>query len=203
MPQVRVGEARSSISSMARPPIPNSLACWKKSSPRCRTRSKSSSGGMFPKPSTNWPPCKRIARPTKPTTARRFSCCSLDCSVSACCESREDDFSFGRGSDEPAAPKPDKQFADLLTEGPPLGLHTIIWSDTPITLEPHCSTAARCAQFDNRILFQMSRLEDSSNLIDSPISQPISVPTARLLLQRRTGNFRKVPGRISFRMMNG
>src|SRR5690606_17839338 len=41
----------------------------------------------------------------------------------------EDDFSFS-SMDEDKAPKPDKQFAELLREGPALGIHTLVWCDT-------------------------------------------------------------------------
>ena len=100
---------------------------------------------------------------------------------------QEDDFSFKR-DDEPAAPKPDKQFAELLSEGPPLGLHTIIWADTPITLERTFERSSM-RQFDNRILFQMSA-SDSSNLIDSPLANLLGTHRA-LLYSEEQGTFEK------------
>jgi len=61
---------------------------------------------------------------------------------------------------------PDKQFSDLLREGPPLGIHVLAWADTTATLDRTFDRQAM-REFDNRVLFQMSA-NDSSNLIDSP-----------------------------------
>jgi hypothetical protein len=80
---------------------------------------------------------------------------------------QEDDFSFSRGGEE-APPKPDKQLAELLSEGPGVGIHTIIWADAPVTLERTLDRGSM-RQFDHRVLFQMSA-SDSSNLIDSPLA---------------------------------
>jgi S-DNA-T family DNA segregation ATPase FtsK/SpoIIIE len=78
---------------------------------------------------------------------------------------QEESFSFSAG-DEPKPAQPDKQFADLLREGPGLGIHLITWADTPATLERTLDRGS-LREFDNRVLFQMSA-NDSSNLIDSP-----------------------------------
>ena len=51
---------------------------------------------------------------------------------------------FG-GGDEEKKPEPDKQFAEILREGPPLGIHTITWCDTPASVEHLHSIAVRCA----------------------------------------------------------
>ncbi len=83
---------------------------------------------------------------------------------------REDDFSIGRG-DEEAAPRPDKQFAELLREGPALGIHVLAWADTPISVE-RAVDRNLMREFDNRVLFQMSA-SDSSNLIDSPLANKL------------------------------
>ena len=47
----------------------------------------------------------------------------------------EDSFSFG--SDGPKSAQPDKQFAELVRDGPGLGIHAIVWTDTPASVEPH------------------------------------------------------------------
>ena len=78
---------------------------------------------------------------------------------------QEDDFSFST-SDEEKPPAPDKQFAELLREGPPFGLHVLAWSDTLATLDRTLDRQS-ISEFDNRVLFQMSSA-DSSNLIDTP-----------------------------------
>ncbi len=82
---------------------------------------------------------------------------------------RTDDFSFSFSSTEENAPPPvDKQFAELLREGPAVGIHVIAWGDTPATIE-RCFDRQAMREFDNRVLFQMSA-SDSSNLIDSPMA---------------------------------
>ena len=100
---------------------------------------------------------------------------------------QEDDFSFGKG-EESSAPKPEKQFAELLAEGPAHGLHTIVWSDTPITIERTLDRSSM-RQFDYRILFQMSA-SDSSNLIDSPLANRLGAHRA-LLYSEEQGTVEK------------
>jgi ABC-type multidrug transport system fused ATPase/permease subunit len=100
---------------------------------------------------------------------------------------QEDDFSFSR-SDEEAAPKPDKQFAELLSEGPSLGIHSIVWADTPISIERTLDRGS-LRQFDYRVLFQMSAA-DSSNLIDSPLANKLGAHRA-LLYSEENGTFEK------------
>jgi S-DNA-T family DNA segregation ATPase FtsK/SpoIIIE len=78
---------------------------------------------------------------------------------------QEDDFSFSRSS-EPAAPKPDRQFAEILREGPSVGVHTLVWCDT-LTNFNRVLDRQSLKEFDTRVLLQMSAT-DSSLLIDSP-----------------------------------
>ncbi|HEY2841952.1 MAG TPA: FtsK/SpoIIIE domain-containing protein [Pirellulales bacterium] len=78
---------------------------------------------------------------------------------------QEEDFSFSR-STEPAPAKPDRQFTEILREGPPLGVHTIIWCDT-LTNFNRVVDRQSLKEFDTRVLLQMSAT-DSSLLIDSP-----------------------------------
>ncbi|MBX7168329.1 MAG: hypothetical protein K1X74_18480 [Pirellulales bacterium] len=77
----------------------------------------------------------------------------------------EEEFSFSRSS-EAAGPKPDRQFSELLREGPEWGLHVWVWCDT---LAGFNRTLQRQAlkEFEVRILLQMSGA-DSSLLIDTP-----------------------------------
>ncbi len=83
---------------------------------------------------------------------------------------QEENFSFS-SSDEEKKASPDKQFSDLLREGPPLGVHIIAWADTPSAVERTLDRIAM-REFDHRILFQMSA-NDSSNLIDSPAANKL------------------------------
>jgi hypothetical protein len=92
-------------------------------------------------------------------------------------KSEDSSFSFGSG-DEEKKPQPDKQFNDLLRDGPPVGMHVITWCDTAAALERTLDRQAM-REFDNRILFQMSAA-DSSNLIDSPLGNKLGQNRALL-----------------------
>jgi hypothetical protein len=84
----------------------------------------------------------------------------------------EEEFSFSADPDqEKKAADPGKQFADLIREGPAMGMHVLAWADTPIAVERTLERAA-LREFDHRILFQMSA-NDSSNLIDSPAANKL------------------------------
>ena len=100
---------------------------------------------------------------------------------------QEDSFGFSM-SEEPAAPKPDAQFADLLREGPGVGMHCLAWVDTLATLERTCDRQTQ-REFDHRVLFQMSAA-DSSNLIDSPAGNQLGFHRA-LLYSEEQGGFEK------------
>ncbi len=95
---------------------------------------------------------------------------------------REDSFSFG-SSDADAPPATDRQFADLLREGPPVGMHVIAWSDTLATMERTLDRQS-LREFDSRVLFQMSA-SDSSNLIDSPEANRLGLYRALLFSEER------------------
>jgi hypothetical protein len=90
---------------------------------------------------------------------------------------QDDAFSFsGSGDDESKGPASDKQFADLLREGPNVGIHIITWADTPASVERTLDRGSM-REFDNRVLFQMSA-NDSSNLIDSPAANKLGMNRA-------------------------
>jgi len=78
----------------------------------------------------------------------------------------EDDFSFSMSED--TVTPPDKHFADIVCDGPAVGIHSLIWTDTYATLERMLNRQT-IKEFDNRVLFQMSA-SDSSQLIDSPLA---------------------------------
>ena len=79
----------------------------------------------------------------------------------------EDDlgYSFGIGEEE-KPPSPAKQFANILREGPDLGIHTLIWCDTYTNLARTLDRRS-LREFEMRVAMQMSA-EDSVNLIDFP-----------------------------------
>lgn len=98
----------------------------------------------------------------------------------------EDDYSFSASED--ATPKPEKQFAEILREGPAVGMHAIVWCDNVANLERAIDRRG-VREFDLRVLFQMSG-GDSSNLIDSPHAQSLGQNRA-LLYSEETGTFEK------------
>ncbi len=78
----------------------------------------------------------------------------------------EEDLGFSMDQEtQPQAP-PDRQFAELIREGPMLGLHTIVWSDSLASIE-RALDRATLREFDQRVLFQVSA-DDSSELIETP-----------------------------------
>lgn len=89
----------------------------------------------------------------------------------------EDSFSFSSG-DEEKPPATDKQFADILREGPNFGIHVIAWADTAATLDRTFDRNAM-RDFDYRVLMQMSAT-DSSNLMDSPAANKMGMFRALL-----------------------
>ena len=95
---------------------------------------------------------------------------------------REETFSFS-ASDADAAPATDRQFVEVLREGPALGLHVLVWSDTLATLERTLDRQTQ-REFDNRVLFQMSAA-DSSNLIDSPEANRLGLYRALFFSEER------------------
>ena len=82
----------------------------------------------------------------------------------------EDDFGFSVSNDEKAE-SADKQFAEILREGPALGMHILTWSDMLNTAERTFDRQS-LREFDHRVLLQMSA-GDSSNLIDSPAANQL------------------------------
>jgi hypothetical protein len=77
---------------------------------------------------------------------------------------QSDDFSFSMDEDKPQSP--DKQFMTILRDGPPVGLHTLVWCDTLNNVN-RAFDRQGLWEFDMRVVFQMSAA-DSSHLIDSP-----------------------------------
>lgn len=86
---------------------------------------------------------------------------------------RKSEESFSFGGDEEKKPQADKQFTELMREGPNVGMHIITWCDTPASVERTLDRGSM-REFDNRVLFQMSA-NDSSNLIDSPAANKLGM----------------------------
>jgi S-DNA-T family DNA segregation ATPase FtsK/SpoIIIE len=98
----------------------------------------------------------------------------------------EDDYGFSSSSDDTANPA--KQFANILREGPPLGVHTIAWCDTLNNVNRTLDRQS-LREFEMRVLFQMSA-NDSSNLIDSPAANRLGTNRA-LFFSEEQGQLEK------------
>ena len=88
---------------------------------------------------------------------------------------KDEDFGFSAGDDGQSA-NPAKQFAAILREGPPLGIHTLIWCDTYSNVTRMLDRQS-LRDFEMRVLFQMNA-NDSSSLMDSPDASRLGVHRA-------------------------
>lgn len=93
----------------------------------------------------------------------------------------EDDFGFGMGEEKP--PSPGKQFANILREGPPVGVHLLMWCDSYNNVIRALDRQG-LRDVDYRVVFQMNAT-DSSNLIDTPIASRLGVHRAILYNEGR------------------
>jgi hypothetical protein len=76
----------------------------------------------------------------------------------------EDDFSFSMDRDKP--PSPDKQWSEILKNGPAWGVHSLVWCDSYNNVNRILDRIA-LREFEMRVAFQMSAA-DSSSLLDNP-----------------------------------
>ena len=98
-------------------------------------------------------------------------------------------FSFDAPADEgPKKVKPDKALAEILREGPPVGIHVVAWCDTMVSIDRTFDRNVM-REFDNRILFQMSAA-DSSNLIDNPAANKLG-PNRALVYSEEQGTMER------------
>ncbi len=98
----------------------------------------------------------------------------------------EDDFSFSM--DENAAATPDRVLADVLREGPVVGIHSMLWFDGLNNVNRGLSRASQ-REFGIKILFQMSA-NDSGQLIDSTAAADLG-PGRAILHREETGVIEK------------
>ena len=82
----------------------------------------------------------------------------------------DDDFGYSRYDEDKPAP-PSKIFGDVLRDGPPVGIHTIVWCDSVNNMNRTLDRQGM-QEFENRVLFQMSA-NDSSTLIDTPAASKL------------------------------
>lgn len=95
----------------------------------------------------------------------------------------EDAFSLSMDTDAP--PQADARFADILRDGPAVGVHVWVWADTLASVERTLDRQS-IREFDYRVLFQMSAT-DSSNLIDSPAANQLGFHRALLYSEEQGG----------------
>ncbi|MFK7817491.1 MAG: FtsK/SpoIIIE domain-containing protein, partial [Planctomycetaceae bacterium] len=100
----------------------------------------------------------------------------------------DDDFGFGGFDSGESKASCSKVFAEILKEGPSLGVHSIIWCDTYSNTTRWVSTQT-LREFELRVCFQMNST-DSSNLIDSPIAARLG-PNRALLYVEEVGSAEK------------
>jgi hypothetical protein len=98
---------------------------------------------------------------------------------------RRSEDTFGLSPEGDATPQADVRFADLLRDGPAVGIHTLAWADTLATLERTLDRHT-LREFDYRVLFQMSAV-DSSNLIDSPVANQLGFHRVLLYSEEQGG----------------
>ncbi len=94
----------------------------------------------------------------------------------------DDDFGFG-GFDRDKPVSASKRFADVLRDGPAVGIHSIVWCDSYNNLDRWLGRQL-LREFEMRVAFQMSGT-DSSNLIDSPAASRLGANRALLHLDDR------------------
>lgn len=76
----------------------------------------------------------------------------------------EDDFGFSMDRHKPS--RPDKQWAEILRNGPAWGIHSLVWCDSYNDVH-RLVDRQTLREFELRVLFQMSAA-DSTNLLDTP-----------------------------------
>ncbi len=92
----------------------------------------------------------------------------------------DDDFGFGRRGAE-REPSPAERFATILRDGPPQGIHVVLWCDSLTNLN-RCFDRPQLREFGLRVLFQMSAT-DSSTLMDTPAASRLGRNRALLLTE--------------------
>lgn len=89
----------------------------------------------------------------------------------------ENEFDFSSSADDKAPPA-DRLLAEVLREGPAVGVHVVAWVDTAANLTRWMERSL-LREFDARVLMQMSAA-DSSALIDAPTAASLGAGRALL-----------------------
>jgi hypothetical protein len=78
----------------------------------------------------------------------------------------EDDFGFGGfGSGDSSPPSPTKMLAEILRDGPSVGIHTILWTDGAISFG-HSTDRTAVNEFGTLVIFQTNASE-STHFLDN------------------------------------
>lgn len=101
---------------------------------------------------------------------------------------RRNEDSFGFSMDEDETPKPDKLLAEILRDGPGVGVHVVMSCDTLTNTERYLDRNAM-REIENRVLFQMSS-GDSTQLIDSPAASRLG-PNRAIFYSEESGVIEK------------
>jgi hypothetical protein len=93
----------------------------------------------------------------------------------------EEDFGFGRRGGGEREPSPGERFNALLRDGPPVGIHVVVWCDSLTNLN-RTFDRPQVREFALRVLFQMSAT-DSSALMDTPAAAKLGRTRALFLTE--------------------
>ena len=99
----------------------------------------------------------------------------------------EADFGYSSFGGEQKA-TPSQNLVTLLKDGPPVGIHVLIWCDSLTNLQ-RTFERGTLKEFELRVLFQMSG-SDSSQLVDSPAAVKLG-PQRALFIHEETGTLEK------------
>ena len=103
-------------------------------------------------------------------------------------ELRKEDGGFGFSIGDEKKSSPADHFATILRDGPPVGIHAIIWCDS-LTNLMRTFDRSLIKEFELRTVFQMSGT-DSSQLIDSPLASKLG-PQRAMFIHEETGTLEK------------
>ncbi len=101
---------------------------------------------------------------------------------------QDDDFGGFSRYDEDKPQPPSRLFGEILRDGPPVGVHTIVWCDSLNNLNRTFERQGM-REFEILVLFQMSA-NDSSTLIDSPAASKLG-PNRALYFSEEEGRLEK------------
>lgn len=101
---------------------------------------------------------------------------------------KDDDYGFGSFDKKGGTASPSEQLAEILRDGPSVGIHTWVWCDSVNTLSRWFSRDAQ-GHFEQRIAFAMNAT-DSSQFIDSPAASRLG-PNRAWLFRGDRGTLEK------------